>query len=212
MFSDEKSVSRFGTSGRQFYFKRPENKTPREHHKKGTKRGGGGKMCLWGCLTDEAPGDLCRLSGYMDAETYVDVVKSYVIKTWEYHGLERENLIFQQDNASAHTANRVKEYMAKQKITVLEWPPNSPDLNIIENVWAYLNQELDRYDMAPEDMDDLWERVQVVWENIHSPAVQLLTTQDRTTVYEAWRQYGLLNSKDKARIKQAMSCVVISKN
>jgi transposase len=166
MFSDETSVSRFGTFGRRFYLKRPRNKTPRPHHKKGTKQGGGGKICLWGCLTYRAPGDLCRLSGYMDAETYVDVLKSYVIRTWKFYELKPKNLIFQQDNASAHTAKLSKAYLAKQKIAVLEWPANSPDLNIIEHVWAYMNRELDRYDTYPETMDDLWERVQVVWENM----------------------------------------------
>jgi hypothetical protein len=42
---------------------------------------------------------------------------------------------FMQDNASIHTAEKVKEWFREQRVWCTDWPPYSPDLNPIENVW-----------------------------------------------------------------------------
>jgi transposase len=53
---------------------------------------------------------------------------------------------FQQDNDPTHKVGleAVKEYNKKKgsNIVIMTWPPNSPDLSPIENVWAYLNRKV----------------------------------------------------------------------
>lgn len=61
-----------------------------------------------------------------------------------------------QDNAPTHTAHRVRNWLREfalgTGVDIMDWPPYSPDLNPIENVWALLKEKIiDRY---PE-LDDM---------------------------------------------------------
>jgi len=52
----------------------------------------------------------------------------------------QEGLIFIQDNASIHTVYKVKAWFKEQRIPVADWPPYSPDLNPIEQLWPHLKR------------------------------------------------------------------------
>ncbi len=41
------------------------------------------------------------------------------------------DFIFQQDLASAHTDKNTKSWLNDHGVSVLDWPANSPDLNLI---------------------------------------------------------------------------------
>ncbi len=52
------------------------------------------------------------------------------------------DFIFQQDLAPAHTAKRTKSWLNDHGVGVLDWPENSPDLNLINNLWGIVKRKM----------------------------------------------------------------------
>jgi len=48
--------------------------------------------------------------------------------------------IIQQDLAPCHTSKMMQKFFKESKLSVLEWPGNSPDLNPIENLWTVIKK------------------------------------------------------------------------
>ena len=59
-----------------------------------------------------------------------------------------DGAIFQQDNASVHTAHVVRDWLADHDFKIMAWPPYLPDLNPIENLWSILEAKI--YELHPE--------------------------------------------------------------
>ena len=102
----------------------------------------------------------------MDSDCYLDILKKRVCQSRDWLGIDRRKFIFQQDNTRIYTALQCINFFATHGIKILLWPPNSPDLNLIENVWSYIERELDQYPEAAKDLDELWRRVEAIWREI----------------------------------------------
>jgi hypothetical protein len=69
------------------------------------------------------------------AESYLEVLDAQVAPIFEELAQNGDNYNFMQDNASIHTAKKVKEWFEAHWIALLEdWPLYSLDLNLIEHV------------------------------------------------------------------------------
>ena len=76
-----------------------------------------------------------------------------------------------QDNARCHTAQTAMAYLRDQNVTILEWPPQSPDLNPIENLWALLKSKLKKISGFPRNRAELIERAQACWAQMEAEKV-----------------------------------------
>ena len=70
----------------------------------------------------------------MNGQKYLNLMKEKL----QLHMPVHECTIFMQDGAPCHRSKIAKEYFKEKKITLLQWPGNSPDLNPIENFWTVL--------------------------------------------------------------------------
>jgi len=64
--------------------------------------------------------------------------------------------MFVQDNVGYHTAPPVKKWLRENEVNCIDWPPQSPDINIMENVWATLRNELFNRRDKIRNSNDVW--------------------------------------------------------
>ena len=126
---------------------------------------------FWGCISRHGPGPLVSIDGNVDAKKYKTILRENLIP--ELRLAERYfpgTWRIQQDNSPVHTAKLVGDYLEQQEVDCIEWPPYSPDLNPIENLWAWMKQVRDtKYpvansaEMIESQFMDIWMKVTPRW-------------------------------------------------
>ena len=83
--------------------------------------------------------------------------------TTKFHN---RNFFFVQDNNPKHTSKMASKWVRANKIKVLPWASSSPNLNIIEHVWDYIDCRLRACATLPSNIDKLWVVLQEQWEKM----------------------------------------------
>jgi len=165
IWSDETKINRLGCDGRNWVWRKP-GEALTERHIQPTVKYGGGSLMIWGCMTAKGVGYMCRVDGNMDAQLYTNILNDELLGTLDYYHLDQSDIVFQHDNDSKHTSRMATNWLKENGIEVLDWPPQSPDLNPIEHLWWHLKRRLAGYEDAPTSMHELWTRVEMEWEAI----------------------------------------------
>lgn len=124
---------------------------------------------VWGCFARKGVGNLVDIPCTMTKEVYMDILQKNLRESAERLGMRR-GLIFQQDNDPKHTAKVVQKYFKDNRVNVLDWPAQSPDLNPIEHLWAELERRIQKRDVRPKNKTELMEALVEEWSQI-SPDV-----------------------------------------
>jgi hypothetical protein len=96
---------------------------------------------VWGCFSYYGVGELAVINGTMRAANYKDTLTNYLLPAighWYGDG----DCTFQQDNAPCHKADSVTQFLQEYNFQVMEWPPYSPDISPIENLWAIVKRQV----------------------------------------------------------------------
>ncbi|KAL1915822.1 uncharacterized protein VTP21DRAFT_6210 [Calcarisporiella thermophila] len=173
MFSDETKLTFTNLTGKQYYYKRKGEPLRSRHIQPTMKQTGNGVMA-WSCVTDHGVGNLHRIDGALNAALYFTILSEDYLGSLKHYGINKSRVIFQHDNDPKHTAKVTKEWLNNNGISVLEWPPQSPDLNIIEHVWGELKRKLSNYSKMPRNKDEIWERAEKEWKEIEPEYINKL--------------------------------------
>ena len=120
-------------------------------------------IMMWGYCTSDGVGNICRIYGHMDGNLYRQILEEDLLGTIGWHQMDKDNIIFQQDNDPKHTARLTKQWFEDNSIRVLVWPAQSPDLNPIEHLWNEMDRRLKRLETPVRTQDEVWDAVLSFW-------------------------------------------------
>lgn len=161
-WSDETKINLFNSDRGIHHVRRPPNAAYNPKYTIKTVKHGGGNIMVWGSFSYNGVGPLHRIQGIMKATDYVEILQECMLQYAEDNMPLR--WIFQQDNDPKHTAKCTKEWFRVNNIDVMEWPPQSPDLNPIENLWNTMKASI--RGKCPSNSDELWQLIQDSWNAI----------------------------------------------
>jgi hypothetical protein len=139
LFCDERKFNIFGSDGLTFGESDkkkeldPKNVIPTVKH-------GGGHAMVRGCMGYAGVGETAIVEGIMNAGGYVNILRGNLKKSVRKLGIQ-DSYLFQQDNDPKYTARTIREWLLYDARDLLETPPQSPDINLMENLWSLLGEK-----------------------------------------------------------------------
>ena len=115
-----------------------------------------GSLHVWECIILNGVGQLHHIIGNMNAVQYCQILTEGLLGTLHDYNTNSNNIIFQQDNNSEHTSKKVWVWFSDHGFEVLSWPPQFPDMSIIEPVWEHLDCLVHARDPLPCNLNKLF--------------------------------------------------------
>lgn len=136
-----------------------------------TVKHGGGSLMFWGCVSYSGTGNLVKIDGKMNATCYQKILEDNLHSSAQKLRMRR-TWTFQHDNDPKHKAKSTCVWLQQKKVKVLEWPSQSPDLNIIEPLWGDLKRAV--HARQPKNLQDLEAFCQEEWAALPSEKIKCL--------------------------------------
>lgn len=116
-----------------------------------------------GGITKQGPTELVIFKGTMTADRFCAILEKGLLPF-----LNRSRGIkyrFQQDNDPKHTSQLAAAFLETNGVNWWKTPPESPDLNPIENIWGSMKYFL-RTHHKPHNLESLIEGITLFWKSL----------------------------------------------
>jgi hypothetical protein len=122
-------------------------------------------VMIWGAIGVGYKSGCIFCSNGVDSGEYQAIVLKESDLVTEMDGrVGKYRWYFMQDGASAHTSRSTAEAFREACLILPGWPPNSPDLNPIEMVWAIMKRRVRKE--KPQTKEELQKVITDVWNEL----------------------------------------------
>src|SRR4029434_5845328 len=117
-------------------------------------------VMICGTMSSAGVGPLCFIKSIFKAAVYQEILEHFMLPSADKLYGEAD-FLFQQDLAPAHSAKTTGNWFSAHGITVLDWPANWPDLNLIQNLWGIVKRKM--RSTRPNSTDKLKAAIKATW-------------------------------------------------
>ena len=130
------------------------------------------KVNAWGAITYDDK-EIYVFSEIMNADKYIEILDDYLMNIYQ------KDFYIIYDNDPKHTSKKAKKYFKDNNFKIIDFPPYSPDLNPIENIWAILKRNIAKENITT--MNDLRKSICRIWNAIDQHHIQnaIMSMKDR---------------------------------
>ena len=121
-----------------------------------------GSVMVWGMISSAVVGPIVCFPSKINGSVYKELLHQHDLPHLRKETVETP--IFMQDNALCHKAKTVLSFTEEEGLAVMKWPPQSPDMNPIENVRKIIGEKAQNRN--PQNIDDFWGFLKEEWESI----------------------------------------------
>ena len=107
--------------------------------------------------------------------------------------IESDNIYLQMDNAKYHWTTDALQFYYEKNVKLIDWPPYSPDLNPIENVWALMKRKISgrkftSMNSLKNELYKIWadieiETIEKIWMSIYDRIQDCIDSEGKLTNY-----------------------------
>ena len=123
------------------------------------------KVHVWAGISKSGATEVCVFEGIMNAELYCEILQKTLLPFLNRQFPNPSTHRLMQDNDPKHTSRAAQAFFARHGVNWWKTPPESPDMNPIENVWHEL-KEFIRSTVKPRNKQELVEGIVRFWSTV----------------------------------------------
>ncbi|GFS63621.1 transposable element Tcb2 transposase [Trichonephila clavipes] len=133
----------------------------------GTILGHGGSITVWSVFLRHCLEYLVRVALSLNAIRYVELLGDHLLPFMLFC-YPLGNGVFQKDNGTSHKSQLASSWLDEYSsdFSVINCPPRSPALNLIEHLWDVLEQGVKGHHTAPTNLTEVWTALANTWQVI----------------------------------------------